>query len=92
MGKLGKWGMNWVMRRALAFTPKRAYDLGTTIIVLVVAVYILAVTVPGAITALSTASTSGWNTNTIALWGILPVVIVAAIILYVFQRRGSFGR
>jgi len=50
------------------------------IIMLVLGVYVIAALIPGAITTLSNTSTTGWDASTIALWGIIPLIVIISIV------------
>ena len=50
------------------------------IIMLVLGVYVTAALIPGAITTLTNASTTGWDASTIALWGIIPLIVIIGIV------------
>ena len=52
-----------------------------TIVFLAIGIYVLAAVLPGALTAFFNASTIGWDTGTIALWTIIPLVVVVAVVL-----------
>jgi len=52
-----------------------------TIVFLAIGIYVLAAVLPGALTAFFNASTTGWDTGTIALWTIIPLVVVVAVVL-----------
>ena len=52
-----------------------------TIIFLGIGIYVLAAVLPGALTAFFNASTTGWDTGTVALWGIVPLVVIVAVVL-----------
>jgi len=60
---------------------------GNEIVTIVIAIFILAAMLPAAITALFGANTTGWSATTILMWGLLPVIIVAVIILKVYKGK-----
>jgi hypothetical protein len=55
---------------------------------LVIGVYVMASVLPGAITAITGACTSGWGTAEIALWGLLPLVLIV-IVLYRYYKEAE---
>ena len=34
-----------------------------------------------------TANTTGWPASTIAMWGIVPIVVIASVILFVIGKK-----
>ena len=52
---------------------------GNQIVVLVIAIYLIGALLPDAISTIFNASTVGWSATGIALWGVLPILILAAI-------------
>jgi len=50
------------------------------VIMLVLGVYVVAALIPGAITTLTGANTTGWDTSTVALWGIIPLIVIIGIV------------
>lgn len=59
-----------------------------TIIGLAIAVIVAAAVLPSAITTLFNATTTGWSTGAIALWGALPIIVIAAIVVGFYSKRG----
>ena len=51
------------------------------VIGMVISVYFIGALVPGAISALFNASTAGWSTEAIAIWGVFPLAIIAYLLL-----------
>lgn len=58
----------------------------STVIMLAIGIYVVAAIIPGAITQITGANKSGWGTGEVALWGLLPLIIVVAIILLVLPK------
>lgn len=56
------------------------------IISLAVGLAVLAAAVPNAITSIETANTTGWSSGTVAIWGILGLVVVAGLLLVFVPR------
>ena len=56
-----------------------------SIVVLVIAIYLLAALIPAAISGLNNASTDGWNTTQIAIWGVVSIIILATIIMKISE-------
>jgi hypothetical protein len=50
------------------------------IIILIIAIFILAALLPGAIQSLNAANTTGFTTTQLALYGVIAVVIIAVVI------------
>lgn len=61
----------------------------TAIMALGIGVYFLSAVMPGALGNFFGADTTGWDTSTIALWGLIPLAIVAGIVLTFVPRGGS---
>lgn len=55
---------------------KPAYVVG-----LVISIYFIGALVPGALSALFNATTTGWSTEAIAIWGVFPLAIIAFLLL-----------
>lgn len=58
------------------------------IFVLGVGLYFLSAILPGAITNIFSANTTTWDAGSVALWAIIPLAVIAAVVL-VFVPRGS---
>jgi len=56
-----------------------------SIVILIIAIYLLAALIPAAISALNNASTVGWTTTQIAIWSVLSIVILASIIIKITE-------
>ena len=56
------------------------------IIMLVLGVYVTAALIPGAITTLVGANTTGWDTSTVALWGIIPLIVIIGIVWAILPK------
>jgi hypothetical protein len=56
-----------------------------SIVILIIAIYLLAALIPAAISALNNASTVGWTTTQIAIWSVLSIVILATIIIKITE-------
>ena len=54
-------------------------------IVLLIAVFVIAALLGGAITSLNETNTSGWTTAQIALFGVVGVIIIAVIIMKISE-------
>lgn len=52
-----------------------------SIVILVIAIYLLAALLPSAISALNASNTTGWTATQIAIWSVLSIVILAVIII-----------
>ena len=52
---------------------------------LVLALYVLATMLPGAITQVVAGCSSLWVTSTATLWGIIPIFIVIAAVLLIYR-------
>ena len=55
------------------------------IVVLIIAIYLLAALIPAAISGLNNASTTGWTSTQIAIWGVVSIVILATIIMKISE-------
>ena len=60
---------------------------GNEIVTIVIAIFILAAMLPAAISALFGANTTGWSPTTILMWGLLPVIIIAVMVLKVYKGK-----
>lgn len=58
---------------------------------LAIGIYVLAALIPGAITSLFGADTSSWDASTVALWAVVPIIVIAGILLVVLPRGGGKG-
>lgn len=56
-----------------------------SIVVLIIAIYLLAALIPSAISALNNASTTGWTSTQIAIWSVVSIVILAVIIMKISE-------
>ena len=56
------------------------------IIMLVLGVYVTAALIPGAITTLTDANTTGWDSSTVALWGIIPLIVIIGIVWAILPK------
>lgn len=56
------------------------------IIGIVIAIIILAYTIPSAFQEFFAANTSGWDSKTIAMWGLIPFLIIVVIIYKVYKK------
>jgi len=54
-----------------------------------ITVIIVAAIVPAALVSVFGANTSTWDTATVAIWGILGVIIVAIIVLMLYNTYGK---
>lgn len=64
-------------------------DSGMTpneVIGIVIAIIILAYTIPSAFHEFFEANTTGWDSKTIAMWGLIPFLIVVVIIYKVYKN------
>ena len=52
---------------------------------LVLFVYVIAAIVPGAMTQVVNGCSTAWSSSVQALWGLLPIFIVIAIILLIYS-------
>lgn len=57
---------------------------------LALGIYFLATLIPSALSTFFDANTSGWSASSVALWALIPLAIVAAVVL-VFIPRGRGG-
>jgi hypothetical protein len=55
------------------------------VIGLIVSLYVLANLLPGAITAIIGANTTGWGPGNIALWGLLPLLVIIVIVMKYYE-------
>ena len=55
------------------------------IVGLIVSLYVLANLLPSAITAIIGANTSGWGAANIALWGLLPLLVIIVIVMKYYE-------
>ena len=64
-------------------TPKNEVAMleARSIVILIIAIYLLAALIPSAISALNNASTTGWTATQIAIWGVMSIVILATVII-----------
>ncbi len=62
------------------------------VVMLVVGVFIVAILasalLPTAFTAMFTANTSEWDSGTVAIWNILPIIFIIAVLLGVLVLAG----
>ena len=54
--------------------------VGLSIILMVIGIYILAATMPDAISAIVNATTDNWGPAEKAIWSLLPLIFIAAVI------------
>lgn len=54
---------------------------GKSIVFIIVGVYLLASLLPSAITQLNAANTTGWSATQVAIWSVISIIIIAAIIV-----------
>lgn len=54
-------------------------------------IYVLAAVVPGALTNFFGADTSGWDAGSIALWGLIPLLVIVAL-AYAYLPGGRSGK
>jgi len=54
----------------------------TTFVGLAIAIILTANVV---MTTITGANTSGWDTGTLAIWGVLPIVVIASLLLMLFK-------
>lgn len=59
------------------------------IMVLGIGLYFLSAILPGALDNFFTANTTAWDTSTIALWGLIPLAVIAGVVLVFVPRAGS---
>lgn len=78
-------------RLAKAHAGQRGAFNISFVIVLVVLVMLVAAAVPEAISSINGADQSGWSTGEIALWGILGLVIIAAVVFGILRLSGLVG-
>ena len=52
---------------------------------MVLFIYIVAAIVPGAMTSVVNGCSTAWSSSVQALWGLLPIFIVIALILLVYK-------
>lgn len=64
------------------FTP-------VSIVMLAIGIYFLAFTIPAAISEFFNASTAGWDAGVVALWGLIPLALVALLVLIFVPRDGG---
>lgn len=65
-----------------------------SIVLLSIGLTIMAAILPGALTSIDTATTTGWPTGAVAMWDIIIIVVVASVILGIVggmwaKRRGG---
>jgi len=53
-----------------------------------IGVYFLSALIPGALNNFFGANTTDWDAGTVALWGLIPLAIIAGIVLF-FVPRGD---
>ena len=51
------------------------------IVGLVIGIYLISALIGGAISALNLVNTTGWTTQQVAIWAVIPTVIIAGIII-----------
>lgn len=59
------------------------------IVGLAIGVYVLAAILPSALSNFFNASTAGWDAGTVALWGIIPLVIIAVLLIRFLPDKGT---
>lgn len=59
------------------------------ILAIVLTAIIVAILAPIAISALSDVNQTGWDTTTIALWSIILIVVIIAIVLAILDMVGK---
>lgn len=67
-----------------------AFNIGFVIGV-VVLIMIVAAAIPEAISSINGADTSGWSTGETALWGIIGLVVIAAVVFGILKMSGILG-
>ena len=65
-----------------------AKDVVGEIFGIVIAVVFIAAAIPTAITAITGANTDGWGVATVAMWGLLSIVIVVIVVLMLYNNYG----
>lgn len=61
------------------------------LIVFSIAIFVAAAILPGAIDSVFDANTTGWDAGTVALWTIVPLVVVAGVLLMILRMTGVVG-
>jgi len=56
-----------------------------SIVVLIIAIYLLSALIPAAISSLNDANTTSWTTTQVAIWGVISIVILATIIMKISE-------
>lgn len=56
-----------------------------SIVVLIIAIYLLSALIPSAISSLNDANTTAWTATQIAIWGVISIVILATIIMKISE-------
>ena len=64
------------------FSPAAVIGIG-------IAIYVLAAIIPSAISSFFNASTVGWTASAVALWGIIPIVIIALLVFKFVPGKGE---
>lgn len=54
-------------------------------------IYFVAALVPAALDTLFDVNTTGWGASNIALWGLIPLAIIAAVVIVFVPRMGGKG-
>lgn len=67
----------------MSFSPAKIFGIA-------LGIYFLSALVPGAMDNFFAADTTGWDTGTIALWGIIPLAIIGLLVMK-FVPRGNKG-
>jgi len=57
--------------------------------VVAISLYFLSAVLPGALDNIFGANTTTWDAGTVALWGLIPLAIIAAIVLVFIPRGGD---
>lgn len=75
--------------RRLWMTDERGASASSFVIGIAVAALIVAIIVPIAFNQFFSVDTGSWDAQTILIWGIIPLVIILAIVLYFLNRASD---
>lgn len=66
--------------------PQRGASMSSYVIGIAVAALIVAIIIPIAFGQFFSVNTGSWDAQTVLIWGIIPLVIILAIVLYFLNK------
>ena len=66
-------------------SQKGAFNLGEGMIVLLLGVLLAANIIPQAITTILSVNTTSWDSSSVAMWAIIPLVLVLGVVFLIYR-------